>query len=214
MTAKVLHIDRQAIKIAVGDFTEAKTTSTGVGKMNLYEVNVNQFSVKVQASSAQVALKKGMVQLDHLNYMQFLGMKSLQGGETSTLNVAIHNVGKMIEIQRGNNIWADRKYVLATEWFSPEIFERDGWKVCKDVKNAVMDRANEIREILKVLHKLGDSMVWDGCWIAPHQELVDEWEPRLEEMFMCQINETTMATINQVLLGEVTVNQIIKEGKA
>ena len=35
MTAKVLHIDRQAIKIAVGDFTGAKTNSTGVGKMKL-----------------------------------------------------------------------------------------------------------------------------------------------------------------------------------
>ena len=36
MTAKVLYIDRQAIKIAVGDSTGAKTkNSTGVGQMKL-----------------------------------------------------------------------------------------------------------------------------------------------------------------------------------
>ena len=39
MTAKVLHIDRQAIKIAVGDSTGAKTNSTGVGKMNVYKAD-------------------------------------------------------------------------------------------------------------------------------------------------------------------------------
>ena len=37
MTAKVLHIDRQAIKIAVGDSTGAKTNSTGVGKMETHQ---------------------------------------------------------------------------------------------------------------------------------------------------------------------------------
>jgi len=169
--------------------------------MNLYEVKVNQFSVKVQASSAQVALKKGMVQLDHLNYMQFLGMKSLQGGETSTLNVAIHNVGKMIEIQRGNNIWADRKYVLATEW-NKHIYSHDDWVTCKYAKEKELDDqlnhrryAETIRNILKALHQMGDDAFWDGCWKTTDAEILDEWRPRLK-----QVNQTTMETIKDYLL--------------
>ncbi len=173
--------------------------------MNLYEVTISGTCQQVQASKPEVALNNALRRLKYGDNNIMLN-NVLKEQHSIHLDIDIKNVGKMIQIQRQNNRY-DRKYILVSNWIGHD--ERDGWKACKDVKNAVIDRANEIREILKVLYDFGDSMVWDGCWRGMADQLVDEWEPRLKE-----INETTMATVNQIINDNRILINKLNKGKA